>query len=396
MMTTSNGAQSAHRQRNVILVTVAVALYWAALYLYRPTLPTYIKSQVPDNLPLVGVVLSMYGLGQMIMRVPLGILSDWAGRRKPFIIGGFLLAAVGAATMGLFPNANGLLGGHAIVGVAASTWVPLVVLFSSLFPPKEAVRASALLTLVSSSSRMVATGVTGMLNEQFGYTLAFVLAAGAAVMAAFVIAPSRETPVTRRAPTLKTLGRLAIRRDVLLPSLLSMLFMYSNWATTYGFVPIIARDLGASDVLISRMFMMNLFVTALCNWFTSAAVNRFGARPMVYLTFVSVGLGVAGAAWAPTLAWLFASQLLMGVAHGVGYPVLMGLSIRDVEESQRTTAMGLHQSIYAIGMFAGPAVTGLLAAATSIQLAFYVTATVTLIAGLFGTRLMRGGGARHA
>lgn len=278
-MTATNGAQSAHRQRNIILCVIAVALYWVALYLYRPTLATYVQSQVPNNLALVGAILSMYGLGQMIIRVPLGIASDWVGRRKPFIIGGLVLACVGAAIMGLWPTAAGLLGGHLVVGFAAGTWVPLIVLFSSLFPPKEAVRASALLTLVSSVSRMVATGVTGSLNARYGYAAPFMLAAIAAAAAVVAMLPSRETPNAPRPANLRSFWAILSRRDVLVPSLLSMVFMYCNWASTYGFVPIIAQGLGGSDVTISLMLSMNLLITTLGNLFTGAAVVALASGP---------------------------------------------------------------------------------------------------------------------
>ena len=253
-----------------------------------------------------------------------------------------------------------------------------------------------MLTLVSSLSRVVATSATGLLNERYGYALAFLLAAGAATVAAFVIVPCRETPTPPRKPTLRDFGKIITRRDVLVPSLLSMLFMYANWSSTYGFVPILAKELQATDGLISQMTMASLIVTALCNWFAGAAAHRFGVRTMVYITFVSVCLGVAGAAWAPNLTWLFASQLVMGIAHGVGYPVLMGLSIRDVEEAQRTTAMGLHQSIYAIGMFAGPALTGVLGEAIGIRGAFYITAVLSLLIGVVGAQFLRREGARQA
>jgi len=218
----------------------------------------------------------------------------------------------------------------------------------------------------------------------------------AAVIAVLVILPSREVHIPARAPSLRSFWAVLSRRDVLLPSVLSMVFQYANWATTFGFVPILAQGLGASDVILSLMLSMNILVISLGNLATTAMVIRFGERNMVYASFVLIVLGVAGSAAAPTLGWLFVAQLCIGLSQGVGYPVLMGLSIRDVEESQRTTAMGLHQSIYAIGMFAGPAFTGMLAAATGIPTAFYVTATVTLVIGLAGTRLMRGGGAQHA
>ena len=55
------------------------------------------------------------------------------------------------------------------------------------------------------------------------------------------------------------------------------------------------------------------------------------------------------------LAMVFLVQFFIGFAQGMSYPVLMGLSIRDVSDEERATAMGFHQAVYAIGMFGVPA-----------------------------------------
>jgi DHA1 family multidrug resistance protein-like MFS transporter len=106
------------RRLMITLYAIAVFLYWIALYLYMPTLPTYAQSK-SDNLVLVGVVLSMYGLWQAIIRLPLGITADWLGWRKPFIIVGFALVGLGAWIMGVADGANELIIGRAITGLVA-------------------------------------------------------------------------------------------------------------------------------------------------------------------------------------------------------------------------------------------------------------------------------------
>ena len=62
----------------------------------------------------------------------------------------------------------------------------------------------------------------------------------------------------------------------------------------------------------------------------------------------------------------------------------MGLSIANVEEGERNTAMGLHQAVYGIGMFAGPWLSGLLAVPLGIQPMFAITAGAVLGIGLLG------------
>jgi MFS family permease len=372
---------------------VVVFLYWMALYLYAPTLPTYAKTRTQD-LALVGVILSMYGFWQMAIRLPVGIAADWLGRRKPFIIGGLILVGAGAAIMGLAQGWEGLLVGRAITGLAAATWVPLVVIFSALFDPLEAVKASALLTVVGSVGRILATSVTGWLNQRAGYGLAFLLAAGVAALAVALVLPLKELRPKgndkRRRPSVSSVGRLITRRDVLLPGVLSAIAQFTNWATTFGFSPILAQGLGASDVTISLLVSLNLVFLTLGNLAATASASRIGGRRLVYVGFVILSAGVAGTAIAHSIQMLFLSQALIGLGTGIGYPVLMGMSIEYVVDDERTTAMGLHQSVYAAGMFAGPWLGGILASAMGVRPMFAATAAASLSLGLLGTSLLGG------
>ncbi|MFB0537681.1 MAG: MFS transporter [Anaerolineae bacterium] len=378
-------AGAGSRRLVITLYVMAVFLYWMALYLYVPTLPTYAQSK-SDNLALVGVVLSMYGLWQAIIRLPLGIAADWLGWRKPFIVVGFALAGLGAWTMGTAEGVNGLIVGRAITGLAAGTWVPLIVVFSSLFPPHEAVRASTMLSLVGSVGRVLATGVTGSLNELGGYPLAFFLAAGAAALAILIVLPAREGRRPPQQPSVGAIGSLITRRDVLLPSLLNAVNQYANWAATFSFLPILARQLGATDVTQSALVSMSIGVVTLGNLVATALGTRIGARRLVYLSFVLLSTGIGGAALAPSLPLLFASQFCIGLGQGIGYPMLMGMSIQQVADAERATAMGLHQAVYAVGMFGGPWLSGLLADAIGIRPTFGVTASVCLALGLLVAR----------
>ena len=56
---------------------------------------------------------------------------------------------------------------------------------------------------------------------------------------------------------------------------------------------------------------------------------------------------------------LYCSQLLGGFGRGLAFPLLMTLGVKSVSEQVRATAMGIFQSLYAAGMFAGPVIVGL-------------------------------------
>lgn len=365
------------------LYSASVFLFWMAQYIYLPTLPTYVQSKTSD-LAVVGVVLSMFGLWQAIIRLPLGIAADWLGWRKPFILIGLGLAGLGAWIMGTADTVNGLTIGRAVTGLSAGAWVPLVVGFSALFPPEEAVKASALLTLFNSIGRVLATSVTGSLNNWGGYPLAFYAATGIAALSIILMVAVGEIrrPPTR--PSVAGIGRLIVRRDVLIPSLLSAVGQYAHWAISLSFMSVLVKQLGGTGVTQSLFAALSIALLAGGNLWASSVAGRIRGQRLVLASFAMMFVGIVIAAMSSSLVVLVVAQAIIGLAQGIGYPVLMGMSIERVSNAERSTAMGLHQSVYAVGMFAGPAFSGAIAAAIGLQPMFAVTAFACLALGLIG------------
>jgi DHA1 family multidrug resistance protein-like MFS transporter len=390
----ASGFASQPNRKALIPVFMVVAfLYWLGLYLYMPTLPIYLQTKTSD-LALIGTALSMYGLWQLIIRLPLGIFADWAGRRKPFILVWLGLVALGDWILGSAGNIGTAAFGRALIGVAAGTWVPLIVLFSSLFEPGEVIRATAILAMVGSAGRIVATAANGWLNELGGYSLAFNLAAGCALAGLLVMAFLPDHRTAPRKPSLMDLKSLLRRKDVMVPSALQILTHVADFAATFTFMPILARSMGASDVMLSTMLSLDLAVSLVGNSISAGLTRHFGQKWMLAISFVLLGFGVGGVVLAQNLAMVFAFQMCIGMGFGIAYPLLMGLSINQVEAGHRTTAMGLHQSIYSLGMFLGPWLSGMLASAFGIHPMFILIGAGVFILGLAGSVFF--GGEAHA
>jgi MFS family permease len=361
-----------------VLFVSATFLYWVALYLYVPTLPAYVATKTA-NLAAVGSVLAMYGLWQALVRIPVGISVDAVGRGKPFIIGGFAFAAAGALVIGLGDSIAAMTLGRSLTGFAAATWVPLIAVFSGLFPPEKAVVATSLITFSASLARMIATSLNGALNNVGGYPLAFILAAVAAGVAAILIGATPLERQKRIGVSGKDVGRLFARPDVIVPSVISLIAQIGNWSVTFGFLPILAERLGGGDVAKSLLVALNLMALTganLANTYVSRVLRRAQLLSVTIFVFCAaiVLLSVATELW-----FLFAAAFLMGLANGFTYPTLMGMSIEHVEQGRRSTAMGIHQSVYAIGMFVGPWVGGILAEAYGIRRMFVVVAVFIVV-----------------
>jgi DHA1 family multidrug resistance protein-like MFS transporter len=97
----------------------------------------------------IGVVLSSYGLMQMFVRLPLGVLSDYIKVRRPFIIAGFLTSIVSSLGFVITNQLEWALGFRAIAGITAATWVAFTVLYTEYFPEKETMWAMGTLQFVT-------------------------------------------------------------------------------------------------------------------------------------------------------------------------------------------------------------------------------------------------------
>jgi len=358
-----------------------------ALNLYAPTLPNYIATRT-QKMALVGVILSMYALFGSLIRLPLGISADWLGRCKLFIFFGIILEGLGAWLMGSATNVNILLLGRAICGIAAATWVVIVVAFSNLFPQEEAVKATVILTLIPSFGRLLGSLMTGWLNELGGYPLAFYVSTGIAGLALVFLMATMDIKHSPQVPTINKFKKLITRRDVLVPSLLNTIGQYAFMGAVFGFIPLLAQRLGAGNVMLGLNVSVFVVLYALGNLAAISVNHLIGSRTLVMMGLLLIAVGYVFAAIAPSLEWIYIAQACFGLGEGISYPVIMGLCIEKVSINERSTAMGLHQTIYSLGGFIGPWLSGILADAIGIQPMFGITAFAFLALGLFGVHFL--------
>ncbi len=196
---------------------------------------------------MVGLVVSSYGLTQLLFRFPIGIWSDNTGRRKPYVLSGFVLAFLSCIGLALSPNAHWLLVFRGLSGVAASMWVVKTVLYSSYFRDVQSTRAMSLITFCSGSAQMISTYIGGRLAESYGWLSPFYVGAGLSAMGGLIMLPISEDPIVfKNYFSLKRLLSVASRRRLLLVSSITALSQFSVFITTYCFLPLYAVDIGAT------------------------------------------------------------------------------------------------------------------------------------------------------
>jgi MFS family permease len=364
----------------LVAASLALVLYWAALYVYVPILPLYARA-LGASLSLVGLIVASYGFSQLLLRVPIGLAADRLGRRRPFALAGLATAALSNLVLALAPTAGWLLVGRGLAGVSAATWVVLSVLFAGYFPASATTRAMGTASFLSGLAQLVATTAGGKLAAVGGWTTPFLVGVALGGLGTLVLAltPERPPASAPTTPSWRALLRAGGQPALLLLATIAALGQYSFWAASYAFVPVYAAGLGLGPAEVG------LLTTAMLLAYTLAALALVPlARHASDRQIVSGGLVLA--ALSPLLTPLISDfglllvvQAVGGLGRGLAFPSLMGACLRVVGPHERATAMGVYQAVYAAGMTLGPATAGVIAESLGVSGALWVSGGLTLV-----------------
>jgi len=377
------------------LCVLAIFFYWLSLYLFVPVLAPQ-AHRLGAGIGAVGLVLGAYGFVQFLLRIPTGLWSDRIGRRRPFFVAALGACAVAAVGMGLAPSPLLLGVFRGISGLGACGWVAISLLFAEFFPPERTARAFGTIGFLSTASQLIGMFAGGLIAQAAGYGWSFLAAAAFAVLGLLVLLAVPEPRVGRAgAPAATLTERLAVgrQRPLLVASGLAIGSTFVTFVTTYGFVPLLgATRFGAGGAALGVLSVSAGLPAALSALASGPLGERLPARAVTLIGFGVAALGTAALPLAPSLTALDAAAAVVGAGLGLIGPTLMTAAVRGYAPQLRGSAMGFYQSIYAIGMFGGPALSGWVGARLGMGGLFGTTAGFALVGGALAWRLLEGRG----
>jgi MFS family permease len=331
------------------------------MYTCVPILTAYLKDLGASN-RLAGLIVGMYGLSQMLLRIPVGVLSDHFHKRKIFILFGLVFSILSGAGILLSQNVTWILFLRALAGAAAATWVDFTILFTSYFLKEETSKAIGTISFYNMIGQMLGILCGGWFADQYGWQSSFLIGAivgGAGLLAGFFIVEhfdEKEPKITA-----KVVIQVAQDKILLTVSFLAILLQLLSFATVFGFTPVFAQSLGASKFDMGLLTFFSTGPSAIAAWFGGGYLTgRFGEKKVVISGFILTGIFTLIIPFTGNMWLLIFTQMLAGIGRGFVTPILMSLAIKFVDSSRRSTAMGFYQAIYGLGMFVGPLVMGII------------------------------------
>jgi MFS family permease len=331
---------------------------------------------------VVGGIVGVAGLASLITRLPVGVFSDMLLKRKLFIQVGLLITIVCWSIAFIYPSATTLYLGKISDGITGSTWVIYNVMFASYFGRSEAAKAVAILGVASPAGSLIGSTIGGVVAGQYGYEYSFLVAVMAALIAlilSFLINENRDSKIESEYD-LKILSEQISDKTIWIIGILATISIMIPFGTRDTFTPLVAVDLGANPFLISWLANTHLIMyglaTALCAPFF---YKKLGLINTAIFGALLQGLIAIIIPYAPNLVSLYIIQGFAGLAFGMNFTVLTSLSIHNISPRKQSTRMGMFQSIYAGGMFAGPVMMGILVDTFSRNSSFLVIGFTSVI-----------------
>lgn len=124
-------------------------------------------------------------------------------------------------------------------------------------------------------------------------------------------------------------------------------------------VPLYAHGLGASRFEVGALFSVSTLAAALLSLPSGVLVDRLGARALLAGSLLLTGVSQLAIAATPTVAPLFAWQVVGGLAAGAQQAALFSAVAESVPKGQLGRAMGWLTFSMQAGFFLGPSIAGI-------------------------------------
>jgi MFS family permease len=147
---------SASEKRATWSLAGIYALRMLGLFMILPVLSLFAEQLKGSTPALIGLAMSIYGLPQVLLQIPFGLLSDRFGRKK-IIIFGLLLFLAGSVVAALSTTIYGVLVGRALQGAGAIS-AAIMALVADL--TQEVHRTKAMATIGASIGASFGIGIT--------------------------------------------------------------------------------------------------------------------------------------------------------------------------------------------------------------------------------------------
>jgi len=335
----------------VATVGLIMAIRMLGIFLILPVFSVYAEKYPGADLALAGIAFGIYALVQSILQIPFGWLSDKIGRR-PVLIIGLSLFAVGSVICGMADNINELIIARIIQGAGAVSSVAVASLGDVT---RHEVRAQAftIVGITIGASFLLAIIIGPLLAAKIGFSSLFYILAALSVLAILITIlffPTIEKKefIHEESAVLSYLKNPEIKKLFLSAGIISLtvnmfVFIY----------PLSWTSLGVSEADLWKVYLIALIPTAL---FAYPYVKYAEKRGILKIAITSAWALIAISFLIYPASSLFTFVLyLSGMAYFMGHTILQSVFPAFLTQRVGQEKRGITTGFYNLSSFLGAA-----------------------------------------
>jgi MFS family permease len=347
---------TALERRVVVSLALLYSFRMLGLFMALPLLALYAADMIGASPLMIGLALGAYGATQALLQIPLGWLSDRIGR-KPVILGGLMLFAVGSIVAAFADSVQVIVLGRALQGAGAISG-SVMALAADLTSEEQRTKAMAVIGISIGLSFALALIFGPLLAAWGGLSAVFGMTAVLAVVGMAIVALGIPTADTRKHDDIG--ASPAMFRPVLLDPALQRLngsVFLLHFMLTASFLVVPAIIEGSLDVARDAHWRVYLpvLVISLIGMYPLLRLSEKQGRPALALKIgvIMMPASLAALFLGSNSALLYLA--LCGFFTAVNYleAVLPSLVSKAVFAHGKGTALGVYATCQFLGAFVG-------------------------------------------
>lgn len=340
------------------------SLRMLGMFMVLPVLTTYGMSLAGASEALIGLAIGIYGMTQALFQIPFGLLSDRIGR-KPLIVGGLLMFALGSVIAALTHSIWGVILGRALQGSGAIS-AAVMALLSDLTREQNRTKAMAFIGVSFGITFAIAMVTGPLITRALGlsglFWLIALLALGGIAITLWLVPTPTGHLLNRESSMVRGGMRTVLTNPRLLKLNLGILCVHTLLMSSFVALPPLLEQAGLPRDSQWQAYLVTMLVAfvSVVPFIIYAEKRRQMKR--VFQACVLVMFIAEVVLWQAGLQlWgLLAGLQLFFIGFNVMEALLPSLISKESPPGYKGTAMGVYSTSQFIGVAIGGSLGGLL------------------------------------
>ena len=369
-------------RRSTFALSSIFALRMLGLFMIIPVFSVAGQSYQYATPALIGLAVGVYGLSQAILQIPFSLIADRFSR-KPLVVLGLLLFAIGGAVAAMSDTIYGVIIGRAIAGAGAVSAV-VMALLADVTREEQRTKAMAAMGMSIGLSFVVAFSLGPWLTSLVGISGLFWVTTimGLAAIAMLLLVPK----VTRHHKNFQQ-GYFAQLKQVLkMPDLnrlhVSVFTLHLLLTAMFIYVPSQLIEFAQIPLAKHGLIYLPLLVISLFFAFPSIIVaEKYRKMRSIFLTAIAgIILGLITLIFGYESKYILLTGLgLFFIAFNVMEALLPSWLSKAAPIQSKATAMGVNASSQFLGAFFGGTLGGQLLMLNNTAMGWSILTAIAII-----------------